>query len=289
MAELRPARLDDQRITSGSWRVHERFSQPAGLDRQSGRRHSDPLGGCFAAIPGTRVQGRETYGSLPGANLLDWPVSLKEMEPYYAKAENQMGVTRTNDIPGLPGNNNYKVLEAGAKKLATKTCSPGAWRSTASRVMAGAPASRSASASRAANPVPNGRRSIPRSPRAKRPAIWKSGPTAKSSTIEHNATGNVTGVSTPTRTQMQRQKARVWRSPAIRLNAPAAAQFRIQPVSGRACQFIRPGRPQLHAPHHRLGLRHLRQAVHMYRGTTMAGIVRDEARHDTKPWLCRRL
>eukprot|EP01032_Pedospumella_encystans_P030991 gene30991-34976_t len=25
-----------------------------------------------------------------------------------------------------------------------------------------------------------------------------------------------------------------------------------------------------------------KQPVHMYRGTTMAGIVRDEARHDTK-------
>ena len=31
-----------------------------------------------------------------------------------------MGVTRTNGIPGLPGNNNFKVLEAGAKKLGYK-------------------------------------------------------------------------------------------------------------------------------------------------------------------------
>ena len=42
------------------------------------------------------------------------------MEPYYAKAEDKMGVTRTNGIPGLPGNNNFKVLEAGAKKLGYK-------------------------------------------------------------------------------------------------------------------------------------------------------------------------
>jgi hypothetical protein len=31
-----------------------------------------------------------------------------------------MGVTRTHGIPGLPGNNNFKVLEAGAKKLGYK-------------------------------------------------------------------------------------------------------------------------------------------------------------------------
>src|SRR5258708_9285680 len=31
-----------------------------------------------------------------------------------------MGVTRTNNIPGLPGNNNFKVMEAGAKKLGYK-------------------------------------------------------------------------------------------------------------------------------------------------------------------------
>ena len=31
-----------------------------------------------------------------------------------------MGVTGTNGIPRLPGNNNYKVLAAGAKKLGYK-------------------------------------------------------------------------------------------------------------------------------------------------------------------------
>ena len=60
------------------------------------------------------------YGNVEGANLLDWPITLAELEPYYAKAEDKMGVTRTNGIPGLPGNNNYKVFEAGAKALGYK-------------------------------------------------------------------------------------------------------------------------------------------------------------------------
>ena len=57
------------------------------------------------------------YGDIAGANLLDWPITLAELEPYYAKAEDKMGVTRTNGIPGLPGNNNFKVLYTGAKRL----------------------------------------------------------------------------------------------------------------------------------------------------------------------------
>ncbi|MDY7560369.1 hypothetical protein QN366_02365 [Pseudomonas sp. CCC3.2] len=36
-----------------------------------------------------------------------------------------MGVTRTNDVPGLPGNNNFKVLYNGAKKLCYTECSTG--------------------------------------------------------------------------------------------------------------------------------------------------------------------
>src|SRR5574337_950877 len=50
-------------------------------------------------------------------NLLDWPLTLKELEPYYARAEDKMGVTRTHDIPGLPGNNNFKVFYNGVTKM----------------------------------------------------------------------------------------------------------------------------------------------------------------------------
>ena len=44
---------------------------------------------------------RTEYGDVAGANLLDWPIDLKEMEPYYDKAEYKIGVTRTHGIPGL--------------------------------------------------------------------------------------------------------------------------------------------------------------------------------------------
>nr|HID12618.1 hypothetical protein [Anaerolineae bacterium] len=40
-------------------------------------------------------------------------------------AEDNLGVTRTNGIPGLPGNNNFKIMKAGADKLGYKECHTG--------------------------------------------------------------------------------------------------------------------------------------------------------------------
>ncbi|MDJ0928496.1 MAG: GMC family oxidoreductase [Gammaproteobacteria bacterium] len=63
------------------------------------------------------MKARSTYGDIPGANLADWPLTYDELAPYYDQAEDRMGVTGTHGIERLPGNNNYKVFEAGAKKL----------------------------------------------------------------------------------------------------------------------------------------------------------------------------
>jgi choline dehydrogenase-like flavoprotein len=62
---------------------------------------------------------RTTYGNVDGANLLDWPVSLNEMEPYYDKAEKAIGSTHRHGRPPLPANNNYKVFANGAEILDT--------------------------------------------------------------------------------------------------------------------------------------------------------------------------
>ena len=63
---------------------------------------------------------RSTYGDIADTSLQDWPLDLSDLEPYYVAAEDRMGVTGTHDIPRLPGNNNYKVMEAGARKLGYK-------------------------------------------------------------------------------------------------------------------------------------------------------------------------
>ena len=115
----------DKRTTSGSWRVAKDFSGlPAWIVKA--------VGGSTVHWAGASLRFQEHefkvkthYGDIDGANLLDWPIDLAEMEPWYDMAEDRMGVTRTHGIPGLPGNNNFKIMKAGADKLGYKECHTG--------------------------------------------------------------------------------------------------------------------------------------------------------------------
>ena len=115
----------DMRTTSGSWRVAKDFANlPAWIVKAVGG-STTHWAGASLRIQDHEFRALSEYGNVEGASLLDWPITLKDLEPYYDKAENKMGVTRTNGIPGLPGNNNFKVMKAGADKLGYKDCHTG--------------------------------------------------------------------------------------------------------------------------------------------------------------------
>ena len=115
----------DKRTTSGKWRVAKDFAGlPAWIVKA--------VGGSTVHWAGASLRFQEHefkvkthYGDVDGATLLDWPIDLAEMEPWYAIAEDRMGVTRTNNIPGLPGNNNFKIMKKGADILGYKHCHTG--------------------------------------------------------------------------------------------------------------------------------------------------------------------
>ena len=118
---LRPAGLAGPAHHLAAPGACEGLRRPAGLDLQDRGRHHHALGRRLAALPGARVQGQDASTATSPAptwrtGRSRWP----ELEPWYAKAEDKMGVTRTNGIPGLPGNNNFKVFHAGATKLGYK-------------------------------------------------------------------------------------------------------------------------------------------------------------------------
>ena len=71
-----------------------------------------------------------TYGNPEGASLADWPVDYAEMEPFYARAERELGVAgeegaltartpRTSDypLPAMGTEPAREVLAAGAERL----------------------------------------------------------------------------------------------------------------------------------------------------------------------------
>lgn len=110
----------DPRTQSGNWGVARDFpTMPAW--------HCKTVGGTTvhwtASAPRLRpweLRALSTYGKIAGTSLIDWPVGYEELENYYKIAELRMGVTRRNDMPGLPASNNFKVMYAGAKKLGYK-------------------------------------------------------------------------------------------------------------------------------------------------------------------------
>jgi choline dehydrogenase-like flavoprotein len=73
---------------------------------------------------------RSTYGAPEGSSLEDWPISYDDLEPFYDKAEHEIGVSgdvstdpfhgpRKRDLPmpPLPANKELEILWPAAKRL----------------------------------------------------------------------------------------------------------------------------------------------------------------------------
>jgi choline dehydrogenase-like flavoprotein len=274
----------DPRTTSGSWRVARDFAGlPAWIVKAVGG-STIHWAGASLRIQEHEFKARTTYGDVAGASLLDWPITLKELEPYYAKAEDKMGVTRTNGIPGLPGNNNFKVMKAGADKLGYKECHTGRMainseqrddRSSCLQIGFCFQGCRSgAKWSTLYAEIPKGEETGKLEVR----------PNAQVLKIEHDAKGKVTGVVYADKDgKQQRQKARAVcvagnsiESPRLLLNS-ASSMF----PNGLANSSGQVGKNYMrHMTGSVYGI--FEKPVHMYRGTTMAGIISDEAKHDPK-------
>ena len=76
--------------------------------------------GSTPRIPEAEVTPRRYFSSLPECSVIDWPLPYAELRRFYALAERAMGVSGTNGWPKLPGNNNFRVLQAGGRKAGLK-------------------------------------------------------------------------------------------------------------------------------------------------------------------------
>jgi choline dehydrogenase-like flavoprotein len=110
----------EARTQSGNWGVAQDFpTLPVWHCKTVGGTTVHWTASCPRLQP-WELRAKTTYGALAGTSLIDWPISYDELEKYYVIAERRMGVTRRNDMPGLPASNNFKVMYAGAKKLGYK-------------------------------------------------------------------------------------------------------------------------------------------------------------------------
>ena len=54
---------------------------------------SNFMSGYFSRLKPVDFKLLSTYGEIPGANLADWPISYKDLEPYYEKVERIVGIS----------------------------------------------------------------------------------------------------------------------------------------------------------------------------------------------------
>lgn len=272
----------DKRTTSGTWRVARDFPNlPAWICKTVGGT-SVHWAGASLRIQPHEFKARTTYGALPGANLLDWPLTREELDPYYTRAEDKMGVTRTHGIPGLPANNNFKVMYAGAQKLGYKECNTGRMAINSQVRDGRSHCFQRGFCFQGCRTGAKWSTLYTEIPRAQATGHMELRPESHVVRIEHDAQGKASAVLYyDAKGQLQRQKARVVcvagnsiESPRLLLNSESATF-----TEGLANSSGQVGRNYM---------RHLTASVygtfdkpvHMYRGTTMAGIITDEARLD---------
>ena len=269
----------DPRTTSGSWRVAKDFSGlPAWICKT--------VGGTTVHWAGASLRLREhefkaktTYGAVKGANLLDWPVTLDELEPYYARAEFKMGVTRTNDIPGLPGNNNFKIMEYGAKKIGYQTVHTGRMAINSKDRDGRGACQQIGFCFQGCKSGAKWSTLYTEIPKAEATGRLDLRPQSHAVKISHDDTGKATGVVYADKDgKLQEQRARLVcvacnsiESPRLLLNS-ASTKY----PDGLANSSGMVGKNYMR---HTTGSVYsvFEKPVHMYRGTTMAGIIQDEA------------
>lgn len=272
----------DMRTTSGSWRVAKDFANlPAWIVKSVGG-STVHWAGASLRFDEHEFKIRSVYGAVPDANLLDWPITLAELEPWYAKAEDKMGVTRTNNIPGLPGNNNFKVMEAGARKLGYKEVHTGRMAINSEPRDGRGSCQQIGFCFQGCKSGAKWSTLYTEIPKGEATGNLEVRPNAMAVKIEHDASGKVTGVVyADAQGALQRQKARVV---AIAGNSIESPRLLLNSESSKFPDGLANSSGQVGRNY----MRHMTgsvyavfdKSVHMYRGTTMAGIIRDEARHN---------
>jgi len=272
----------DMRTTSGDWRVARDFPNlPAWIVKSVGG-STVHWAGASLRFEEHEFRAQSAYGNVQRASLLDWPITLADMEPWYAKAEDKLGVTRTNNIPGLPGNNNFKVMEAGARKVGYKEVHTGRMAINSEPRDGRGSCQQIGFCFQGCKSGAKWSTLYTEIPKGEATGNMEVRPESHVAQIEHDASGKVTGVTYfDADGKLQRQKARIvavagnsLESPRLLLNS-ASSKF----PDGLANSSGQVGRNYMR---HTTGSVYaiFEQPVHMYRGTTMAGIMRDEARHD---------
>lgn len=273
----------DPRTTSGSWRVARDFPNlPAWIVKAVGGTTTH-WSGATPRFKAHELATRSTYGRVEGANLLDWPITLAELEPYYDRAEAAMGSTHTGGRAPLPANNNYKVFANGAERVGYTFYSTGPYATNA-EPYDGRPASIQDGFNFQGDKNKSKWSTMVREiPRAIATGLLDLRPESHVVQITHDGAGRADAVLyLDASGALHRQAASVVCVAGNSIETPRLLLMSASPMfpDGLANSSGQVGRNYMR---HTTGSVYARfdKPVRMYRGETMAGVIADESKHDT--------
>jgi choline dehydrogenase-like flavoprotein len=272
----------DPRTTSGSWRIAKDFPDlPAWIVKAVGGTTTH-WSGATPRFRDYEFKALSTYGKVEGAALLDWPIDLEEMAPYYDQAEIAIGSTHRHGRAPLPANNNYKVFANGAERVGYRRYATGPYGTNA-EPYDGRPASIQDGFNFQGDKHKSKWSTLVREiPRALDTGLLDLRPDSHAVRITHDAAGKADAVLyVDGEGNLHRQAAKVV---CVAGNSIESARLLLLSDSGRFPTGLANGSDQVGRNYmrHLTGSVYARfdKPVHMYRGETMAGIIADEAQHD---------
>jgi choline dehydrogenase-like flavoprotein len=273
----------DLRTTSGSWRLAKDFPNlPTWIVKGVGG-STTHWSGATPRFMAHEFKALSTYGTIDGAALLDWPISLDDLAPYYDKAELAIGSTHRHGCPPQPANNNYFVFANGAERAGYRYYATGPYGTNAEPYDG-----RPASIQDGFNFQGDKNRSkwstrVREIPRAVASGNCDLRPSSQAVKITHNPAGNVDGVEyVDADGNLHNQSARVVCLAGNSIESPRLLLLSASSLhpDGLANSSGQVGRNYMR---HTTGSVYatFERPVRMHRGETMAGIIADEAKHDT--------
>ncbi|MCH8560746.1 GMC family oxidoreductase [Nesterenkonia sp. DZ6] len=272
----------DPRTTSGSWRVARDFPNlPAWIVKAVGGTTTH-WSGATPRFKDHEFKARSVYGRVDGANLLDWPIGLSDLAPFYDRAEKAMGSTHVHGRPPLPANNNYKVFANGAERVGYKFYATGPYATNAEEYDG-----RPASIQDGFNFQGDKNRSkwstlVREIPRAEATGLLDLRPNSQAVQITHDAEGRADAVLyLDEEGSLHRQAAKIVCVAGNSIETPRLLLLSATPSfpDGLGNSSGQLGRNYMR---HLTGTvwGHFEEPVRMYRGETMAGMIGDESLHD---------
>ncbi len=240
--------------------------------------------GATPRIRPWEVLSRTTYGEVAGASLIDWPIEYAELERYYEIAERRMVVTRRHGNPGLPASNHFKVMYNGAKRIGYKQVHTNYMAINTQPADGRGVCIQQGFCVQGCKTGAKWSTLYTEIPRAEATGNLDLRIQSRAIRIEHGADGHANAVVyRDSEGREQRQQARIV---CVACNSVETARLLLLSESAKFPQGLANSSDQvgrnycLHTGGFVWGI--FDKPIHFYRGTTLAGIVEDETKHDPK-------